>query len=84
MTNSGTVTTTIPMFIGDLKAGITCFDRQQMTLASSDVATIGTGENQLNAFSQRLILFRAIQRMDFKAVDTNAYVNGQVVVVSNS
>ena len=84
VTNSGTVTTTIPMFIGDLKAGITCFDRQQMTLASSDVATIGTGENQLNAFSQRLILFRAIQRMDFKAVDTNAYVNGQVVVVSNS
>lgn len=72
--SGSSATTKIPFFIGDLKAGITCFDRQQMTLASSDTATIGTGNNQLNAFSQRLILFRAAQRMDFKAVDTDAYV----------
>lgn len=84
VTNSGTVTTTIPMFIGDLKAGITCFDRQQMTLASSDVATVGTGENQLNAFSQRLILFRACQRMDFKAIDTDAYLNCAITVTSTN
>lgn len=84
VTNNGTVTTTIPMFIGDLKAGITCFDRQQMTLASSDVATVGTGENQLNAFSQRLILFRACQRMDFKAIDTAAYLNCAITVTSTN
>lgn len=73
-------TTKIPFFIGDLKAGITCFDREQMTIASSDTATVGSGENQLNAFSQRLILFRACQRMDFKAIDTGAYINGAVSV----
>ena len=84
VTNNNTVTTTIPMFIGDLKAGITCFDRQQMTLASSDVATVGTGENQLNAFSQRLILFRACQRMDFKAIDTDAYLNCAITVTSTN
>lgn len=84
VTNDNTVTTTIPMFIGDLKAGITCFDRQQMTIASSDTATIGSGENQLNAFSQRLILFRACQRMDFKAIDTDAYLNCAVTVTSTN
>ena len=84
VTADSTVTTTIPMFIGDLKAGITMFDRQQMTLASSDVATVGTGESQLNAFSQRLILFRACQRMDFKAVDTDAYLNCAVTVTSTN
>lgn len=84
VTSGSTVTTTIPMFIGDLKAGITCFDRQQMTIASSDVATVGSGENQLNAFSQRLILFRACQRMDFKAIDTDAYLNCAITVTSTN
>ncbi len=80
-----TVTTTvIPLFIGDLKAGITCFDRQQMTIASSDTATVGSGASQLNAFSQRLILFRACQRMDFKAVDTDAYLNCTVTLTTTA
>ena len=84
-TGSGSsAVTKLPFFIGDLKAGITCFDRQQMTLASSDVATVGTGENQLNAFSQRLILFRACQRMDFKAIDTDAYLNCAITVTSTN
>lgn len=83
-TGSGSsAVTKLPFFIGDLKAGITCFDRQQMTIASSDTATVGTGENQLNAFSQRLILFRACQRMDFKAVDTSAYLNCAVSITAS-
>ena len=84
VTSGSTVTTTIPMFIGDLKAGITCFDRQQMVISSSDVATVGTGDNQLNAFSQMLVLFRAYMRMDFKAIDTDAYLNCAITVTSTN
>lgn len=81
--SGSSATTKIPFFIGDLKAGITCFDRQQMIIASSDTATVGTGANQLNAFSQRLILFRACQRMDFKAIDTAAYLNCAVTITAS-
>lgn len=75
------VTTTIPFIIGDLKAGITDFDRQEMEIEASDTATVGKGENQLNAFSQKLILFNAYLRADFKAIDKDAFIYAAVVRV---
>lgn len=73
-------TTTIPFVVGDLRSAVKCFDRQQMEINASDTATVGRGDTQLNAFSQRLILFEAYQRMDFKSIDEDAVVYAAVVV----
>lgn len=62
--------TIIPFVIGDLKAGIKFFDRQQMTLKISDIATAGT----LNAFDEDMTLLRAIEREDCVVTDAQAYV----------
>lgn len=72
-------TTTIPFIIGDLRSAVKCFDRQQLEISGSDQATVGKGDSQLNAFSQRLILFEAYQRMDFKEIDPDAIVYAAVV-----
>lgn len=66
----------IPMTIGDLKEGIVYWDRQQMTIKTSDVAAIG----DLNAFEEDLVLFRAIEREDVTQRDTAAFVNGRIAV----
>lgn len=77
-----TTTTTIPIVIGDLRAGIKCFDRERMSIDASATATVGKGDNQLNAFSQRLMLFAAYQRMDFKTIDSDAFVYAGVVTTT--
>lgn len=79
-----TSTTTIPIIIGDLRAGIKCFDRQQMTISASDQATVGSGQNQLNSFTQRLMLFLAAMRMDFKTIDSDAFVYAGIVTTTTS
>ena len=66
----------IPMFIGDLKEAIIFWDRNQMTLMTSNIAQIGT----LNAFEEDLTIFRAIEREDCTVKDDAAYVYGQVSI----
>lgn len=58
----------IPFFIGDLNEGVVLWDRQQMSLMTSNVATIG----ELNAFEQDLTLWRGILREDVTKRDANA------------
>lgn len=65
-----------PFILGDLKEGVKIFDRQQTAILSSNVASV-TG---YNAFEQRGQLFRADCRMDYKALDSDAWVNGYIEV----
>ena len=65
----------IPMIIGDLKEGIVYWDRQQMTIAVSNIAQVG----ELNAFEEDLTIYRAIEKEDVTPRDTQAFVNGYIV-----
>lgn len=66
----------IPMVIGDLKEGIKFFDRKQITIISSNIASAG----DLNAFEEDLTLFRAIEREDCRMKDDQAFVNGVITI----
>lgn len=66
----------IPFSIGDWKELVTIFDREQISLKVSDVASVGS----LNAFANDLTLFRALERLDCKKVDDKAVVNGVISV----
>ena len=63
-----------PIIIGDLKEGITLFDREQISISRSDVAAV-TG---FNAFEQDGTLFRGVERLDVEEVDGDAYVYGGI------
>lgn len=58
----------IPFFIGSMYDAITLFDRQQISIATSNVASIG----ELNAFEQDLTIWRGILREDAVQVDKSA------------
>lgn len=62
----------IPFIIGDLKEAVVLWDRQQLSIASSNMASIGG----LNAFENDLTLFRAIEREDVTIRDKKAIVKG--------
>lgn len=62
----------IPLIIGDLKEGIKFFDRNQMSIMTSNIAAIG----ELNAFEEDLTIFRAIEREDCRMKDADAFVYG--------
>lgn len=64
----------IPFLIGDLKEGIKFFDRNQMSIMTSNIAAIGN----LNAFEEDLTIFRAIEREDCKVKDSTAFVYGEL------
>lgn len=66
--------TKVPMIIGDLKEAVKYWDRQQTSIKTSDVASIG----EYNAFAQNSTLFRAIEREDITAKDFDAFVYGYV------
>lgn len=66
----------IPMIIGDLKEAVKFFDRQLLTITTSNIAAVG----ELNAFEEDLTLFRAIEREDCVIKDNEAFVNGEVVI----
>lgn len=70
----------IPFIIGDLKEGIKFFDRQQLSIMSSNIAIAGN----LNAFEEDLTMFRAIEREDCKTKDDEAFVNGQITIDDKS
>lgn len=58
----------IPFFIGSMYDAITLFDRQQITINTSNVAVVGT----LNAFEDDLTIWRGMLREDVTKVDSNA------------
>ena len=68
-----TAETKIPIIIGDLKEAVKFFDRNQMSIMSSNIASIGT----LNAYEMDMTLFRAIEREDCVLKDKEAFVYGE-------
>ena len=75
-----TVQGKIPFYIGDLKEGIKFFDRKQLTLLASNVATVKgeTEDDSLNAFEEDLLLIRGIEREDVEMRDEEAFINGYI------
>lgn len=66
----------IPFIIGDLKEGVKFFDRKQLSILTSTIAQVGN----LNAFEEDLTLYRAIEREDCRTKDTEAFVNGEIII----
>lgn len=64
----------IPFFIGDMAEAIEFFDRDQLSVKSSDVAAV-TG---VNAFEDDMTLFRGIIRFAAVKKDSKALVNGYI------
>lgn len=64
----------IPFLIGDLKEGIKFYDRNLMSIMTSNIAAIG----DLNAFEEDLTIFRAIEREDCKIKDSEAFVYAEM------
>ncbi|MDH6370558.1 HK97 family phage major capsid protein [Paenibacillus sp. PastF-3] len=69
---TGTTTKKAPIIIGDLKEAIVLFDRQQYSLASTNVGGKSFGRNSTDV--------RAIQREDVKFFDDEAVVYGQLTI----
>lgn len=61
-----------PIIIGDLKEAITLFDRQQMSVLTTNVGG--------DAFKKNRTDMRAITREDVQSVDTKAVVYGEIIV----
>lgn len=74
----------VPFIIGDLKEAIKGFDRKQLTLMASQVATVGSGEDALNAFEEDLTLIRGIERIDAEIRDEKAFVNGYIEITETA
>lgn len=66
----------IPIYCGDLHEGIKVFDRQQISILASNVASV-TG---FNAYENDMTLFRGTLRLDVKQKDEKAFVNGKITV----
>lgn len=66
----------IPMIIGDTREAVKFFDRNQMSIMSSNIAAIG----DLNAFEEDLTLWRAIEREDCVMKDDQAFVYGELTL----
>lgn len=64
-----------PLYFGDLKQAVTLFDRQQMSLLSTNV---GAG-----AFEKDLTKIRVIDRFDVVATDTEAFVAGSFKAIAD-
>lgn len=73
--NAGTY---MPFVVGDLKEGIAFFDRQELSILTSNTASINvTVENAtttLSAFESDLTLFRGIMRFNAVVRDSGAFV----------
>ena len=67
----------IPFIVGDLNEAVVFWDRQQRTIAVSNIAQVG----ELNAFEEDLTIYRAIEREDVTLRDSGAVVNGYIEVV---
>lgn len=71
-----TTNSKIPCIIGDLKEFVKIFDRQQLSIMTSNTAQVGSGGSALNAFEEDLTLFRGIMRLDAEVLDEDAIING--------
>lgn len=69
---TGTTTKKAPIIIGDLKEAIILFDRQQYSIASTNVGGKSFGRNSTDV--------RAIQREDVKNFDDDAVVYGELTI----
>ena len=47
---------------------------------ASNVAVVGSGDDQINAFEQDYTLIRGIERLDVETRDSSAFVNGYIEV----
>ena len=75
-----TTSNKIPFIVGDLKEYCKIYDRQKLTIMTSNVAAVGSGADALNAFEEDLTLFRGILRLDAEVIDSGAIVNGYITV----
>ena len=66
---------THPLYFGDLAQAVTLFDREQMSLLSTN---IGAG-----AFEKDLTKIRVIDRFDVQATDTEAFVAGSFTTIAD-
>ena len=64
-----------PLYYGDLKQGITLYDREHMSLLSTN---IGAG-----AFEQDLYKVRVIDRFDVEVIDDGAWATASFKTVAN-
>jgi len=69
---TGTTTLLAPVYIGQLKEAVTLFDREALSLLSTDIGG--------DAFKKNRVDIRAISREDAELVDTAALVHGQIDV----
>lgn len=69
----------IPMIIGDMKEAVKFFDRDQMSIMSSNIAIVG----ELNAYEMDMVLFRVIEREDCVMKDEAAIVYGEITSSGN-
>ena len=65
----------MPLYFGDLKQAVTLFDRENMSLLSTN---IGGG-----AFEKDLTKLRVIDRFDVKATDADAFVAGSFTAIAD-
>ncbi|MDA5459054.1 Phage capsid protein [Weissella confusa] len=65
----------MPLYFGDLKQAVTLFDRENMSLLSTN---IGGG-----AFEKDLTKLRVIDRFDVKATDSDAFVAGSFTTIAD-
>lgn len=81
-----TVEGKMPFKIGDFKEGIKFFDRKQLSLLASNVATVRgeTDDETLNAFEDDLLLIRGIEREDVEVRDEAAFINGYITVIETA
>lgn len=74
--------TYMPFVVGDLKEAIAFFDRQQLSIKTSDTASINVTENNtttvVSAFESDMTFFRGTMRFDVVSRDANAIVKGYV------
>ena len=68
-----------PFIIGDLAEAVVLWDRRQITLLQSNVASVGSGDDAYNAFEQGGSIIRADMRADYTARDTAAAVVGYII-----
>ena len=66
---------THPLYFGDLAQAVTLFDREQMSLLSTN---IGAG-----AFEKDLTMIRVIDRFDVQPTDTEAFVAGSFTAIAD-
>lgn len=76
---SGT-STAVPFFIGDAKEYVKIFDRKKLSIAQSNQASVGSGDDAINAFEQDMTIFRGITRLDAEIKDADAMVYGTLTL----